>query len=99
MLKTIKGIIYKIREMSNFAFVILKTKRELLQCVYSVEYSKFALSELCENMSVIIEGEVVKDERSPNGVEVRLISFKCLSKPEHELPVVINKKEVTAQCH
>jgi len=92
----IHGIIYKIREMSGFAFVNLKTKRTLLQCVYSEEYSKFALNELCANMSVIINGEVVNDERSRSGVEIRLLSFECLSTPNQEPPVVINNKEVSA---
>ncbi|MCL2517658.1 MAG: aspartate--tRNA(Asn) ligase [Oscillospiraceae bacterium] len=94
MIKTIKGIIYKIREMSGFAFVILKTKRELIQCVYSEEYSQFTLSEICENMSVIVTGEELADERSRTGFELRLVSFECLSKPEYEPPVVINNKEV-----
>ena len=92
----IHGIIYKIREMSGFAFVILKTKRTLLQCVYSEEYSKFALAELCDNMSVIIDGEVINDERSRAGLEVRLLSFECLSLPAQETPIVINNKEVAA---
>jgi len=90
----IHGIVYKIREMSGFAFVILKTKRALLQCVYSQDVSQFALSDLKENMSVIITGEVINDERSRTGTEVRLIAFECLSKPVEETPVVINNKEV-----
>ncbi|MCL2775573.1 MAG: aspartate--tRNA(Asn) ligase [Oscillospiraceae bacterium] len=90
----IHGIIYKIREMSGFAFVILKTKRSLLQCVYSEEYSKFKISELCDNMSVVFTGEVISDERSRTGIQVRLISFECLSAPAQETPVVINNKEI-----
>lgn len=35
------GIVYKIRLMSGFAFVILKTKRHLVQCVYSAEFAEF----------------------------------------------------------
>jgi len=92
----IHGTVYKIREMSGFAFVLLKTKRTLLQCVYSAEFSKFVLSELKENMSIIISGNVIKDERSRTGIEVRLISYKCLSAPVEETPVVICNKEVLA---
>lgn len=92
----IYGIIYKIREMSGFAFVLLKTKRTLLQCVYSSDFSDFTLSELKENMAVVISGNVVKDERSRTGIEVRLISYKCLSAPVEETPVVISNKEVLA---
>ena len=92
----IHGVVYKIREMSGFAFVLLKTKRVTLQCVYSEDFSRFALNELKDNMSVVIAGEVIKDERSRTGIEVRLISFECLSIPVEETPVVINNKEVVA---
>jgi len=61
----IHGIIYKIREMSGFVLVILKMKRPLLQCIYSVDFTKFPLSELKDNMSVIFTGEVINDERKP----------------------------------
>jgi nondiscriminating aspartyl-tRNA synthetase len=81
--------------MSGFAFVILRTKNTLLQCVYSEELSAFPLKDLKENMSVVIKGKVVKDERSRTGTEVRLISFEALSCAVEETPVVINNKEVS----
>ncbi len=92
----IHGIVHKIREMSGFAFVILRTKRALLQCVHAEAFSRFALPELKENMSVVITGEVIRDERSRTGVEVRLLAFQCLSSPAEETPVVISGKEVSA---
>ena len=88
------GVVYKIREMSGFAFVLLRTKRALLQCIHSRDFSTFPLGELKENMSVIIRGEVVRDERSRTGTEVRIISVEVLSRPAEEMPVVINNKEV-----
>ena len=92
----IHGIVYKIREMSGFAFVILRTKRDLLQCVYSEAFSRFSLSKLSDNMSVVVTGEVISDERSRTGIEVRLLEFECLSEPLQEVPVVINNKKVDA---
>ena len=92
----IHGVIYKIREMSGFAFVLLKTKKTSLQCVYSTDFSQFELNELKDNMAVVISGQVIKDERSRTGIEVRLITFECLSSPVQEIPVVINNKEVVA---
>lgn len=32
------GSIYKIRKMSSFAFVLLRTKRQMVQCVYEPAY-------------------------------------------------------------
>ena len=42
------GSIYKIRKMSSFAFVLLRTKRQMVQCVYEPAYARFALEELKE---------------------------------------------------
>ena len=36
---TIKGTIHNIRMMSDFAFVILRTARETIQCVYAESFS------------------------------------------------------------
>lgn len=92
----IHGSIYKIREMSGFAFVLLRTKRTVLQCVYSEEYSRFPLHALKENMCVRLTGEVVHDQRSRTGAELRLLEFEQLSEAAAEPPVVINQKEVSA---
>ena len=35
------GSIYKIRKMSSFAFVLLRTKRQMVQCVYEPAYARF----------------------------------------------------------
>ncbi|MFZ2539366.1 MAG: aspartate--tRNA(Asn) ligase [Oscillospiraceae bacterium] len=92
----IHGVIYKIREMAGFAFVILQTKSTLLQCVYSAEFSKFPLSELKDNMSVIINGKIIAEERSRMGLELRIINYQALSHAVEEMPIVINNKKVMA---
>lgn len=91
----IHGIIYKIRLMKDFAFVILKTKRNLVQCIYSEEYTNFKIDELKDNMCVILTGDVIADERSRTGYEIKLISYKTLSCAIEETPIVINGKEVS----
>lgn len=90
----IHGVIYKIREMSDFAFVLLQTKKTMLQCIYSKEYSQFELRELKDNMAVVICGEVIKEERSRAGYEICLITYEALSNPVSETPLVINNKEI-----
>lgn len=89
----IHGSIYKIRKMSGFAFVLLRTKREIIQCVYG-DFSNFSLSELCEEACVIFTADVVKEERSKTGFELQLRSVKILSTPAAELPLVIHNKLV-----
>ncbi|WP_313132515.1 aspartate--tRNA(Asn) ligase [Anaerocolumna sp.] len=90
----IHGSIYKIRKMSGFAFVLLRTTRKIVQCVYSEEVSQFDLNLLKEESSVCVTANVVKEERSKTGWELRMLQVKVLSMPQEELPIVINNKMV-----
>ena len=90
----VHGSIYKIRKMSGFAFVLLRTKREVIQCVYGEEFSDFSLNEIGEECCVIVTADVVKEERSKTGVELRLVDIEILSRPVMESPIVINNKKV-----
>lgn len=90
----LQGAIYKIRLMKGFAFVLLRTKRRVVQCIYSEEFSKCSLQDLKEQMWVRMLGEVVAEERSRTGYEVRIKNIEIISKPKDELPVVINNKNI-----
>ena len=59
----IHGSIYKIRKMSDFAFVLLRTKREIIQCIYTEEKANISLEELIEESSVVITANVVEEPR------------------------------------
>lgn len=93
---TIHGSIYKIRFMSGFAFVILRTKRSLVQCIYNKEYTDCNIEDIKEHSCVLLEGEVVEDNRSQKGYEVHMKQITVLSQPEEETPVVINNKVIAA---
>lgn len=90
------GSVYKIRNMSGFSFVILRTKRTLVQCIHSNEFTEFEISNLKENYCIELIGEIISDTRSKKGFEVRIKDIKVLSKTEEEMPVVINNKELSA---
>lgn len=92
----IHGSIYKIRKMSDFAFVLLRTKREIVQCVYSKEMSRFPLEELEEESCVIVTAYVQKEGRSKKGYDLQIQNIEVLSKPEDPSPIVINNKYVDA---
>ncbi|MFV0343734.1 MAG: aspartate--tRNA(Asn) ligase [Anaerocolumna sp.] len=92
----LQGSVYKIRKMSGFAFLILRTGRDLIQCIWSKEESSFDINEIRENSCVKVRGRIEKDERSKAGFEIHLLDITVLSKPEAEIPVVINNKEVKA---
>lgn len=90
----ISGTIHKIREMSEFAFVILRTRRELLQCVHASDRAQCGLVTIVEGSAVTVEGMVVLDSRVTNGVEIHIVNIEVLSKPAGSLPIVINKKKL-----
>lgn len=88
----IHGSIYKIRKMSDFAFVLLRTAGEVLQCVYDQNYAEFDLEALKEESCVRLTAEVVLEERSKTGYDLRLKKAEVLSVPNQESPIVINQK-------
>lgn len=88
------GMVYKIRKMSDFAFVLIRTKRAVVQCIYSSEFSTFPLELLQEESAVCITANVIAEERSRTGYELQLLSVKVLSEPEELSPIVINNKKV-----
>ncbi len=90
----VHGIVYRVRQMSGFAFVILRAKRCLIQCVYSPAKAKCGLETITEGNAVIIEGEVVPDPKVINGAEIHILDVEVLSRPAESFPIVINKKKL-----
>lgn len=90
----IHGSVYKIRKMSDFAFVIIRTGREVIQCIYSNEFSEFNLDILKEESCIELTALVKADERSKTGWELQMIAIKLLSTAAFESPIVINNKRI-----
>lgn len=93
----IHGYVHRIREMTGFAFVIIRTARELIQCVYAPEFSDYRLDgKLCEEACVKVVGKVVgsKDKAGNDRFELQIHDIKILSLPAEPLPIVINKKQL-----
>ena len=94
---TITGTIHNIRMMSDFAFVILRTARETIQCVYAESFSDYRMSEdVKEECGVKVTGKVVAGETKDGGkrYEVQIHGIEVLSHPAEIPPVVITKKQV-----
>ena len=94
---TIKGTIHNIRMMSDFAFVILRTARETIQCVYAESFSDYRMSEdVKEECAAKITGKVVAGETRDGAkrYEVQIHNIELLSHPAEIPPVVITKKQV-----
>ena len=94
---TIKGYIHRIREMTGFSFVIIRTARDTIQCVYAPEFSDYRWDEkLCEEACVKVSGKVVssKDAKGNDRYELQIHNIEILSLPAQNLPIVINKKQL-----
>lgn len=90
-----KGIIHRIREMTGFAFVIIRTARGTVQCVYSPDFSEYRMGEeVVEGCSVKLTGKIVKDETREDRYEMQIHGIEVLSSPAEQMPIVINKKQL-----
>ena len=91
--KTVKinGAIHTIRDMGDVAFVVLRKREGLLQCVFEEGKTNFELKELKEACTIEVEGVVAKEDRAPNGIEIRLREIKVLSQPVAPMPLAISK--------
>lgn len=90
-----KGIIHRIREMTGFAFVIIRTARDVVQCVYSPDFSDYRMDDkVVEGCAVKLTGKIVKDETREGRYEMQIHGIEVLSTPAEMMPIVINKKQL-----
>ena len=87
----IHGTVHTIRDMGEVAFVVLRKRDGLLQCVYEEGTSKFDLKALKEEAAVELSGRLHKEERAPHGIEIRIDTLTILSEPAAPLPLPISK--------
>lgn len=88
-----KGFIHTIRDMGEVAFVVLRKREGLIQCVYEEGVTGCSLKELKEGMTVEAEGFIHKEERAPQGLELRLTKIAVLTSPKEGsmVPIPISK--------
>lgn len=91
--KTVKmnGAVHNIRDMGEFAFVILRKAEGLVQCVYEEGKTEFDLKNLKEESAVEVTGVVELEERAPQDFELRLTGIRVLSELAETMPIAINK--------
>lgn len=90
---TLKGWTHKIRHLGNLAFLVLRDRTGLVQCVLEGELASLHI----ENEAVVaITGKVVPAPKAPGGLEVSATAVEIISPPSMALPFEINKKSVKA---
>ena len=85
------GAVHTIRDMGNIAFVVLRKREGLLQCVYEEGITAFDLRELKEAATVEVEGTLIHNVKAPGGMELCLSTIKVLSEPAESMPIPIAK--------
>ncbi len=84
----IHGSVYKIRKMKGFSFLLLRTKRDIVQCIYTGE--ELPAEESC----VLLTAKIIAEPRSKTGFELHIETIQILSTPAEPSPIVINQKLV-----
>lgn len=89
---TFCACVHKLRKMSAFAFVIVRTGRYILQAVYEDDKCKADLKGLCEGSYIELTGSVKEEPRANYGYEITLSDFKILSVPAAEYPLHVSDR-------
>lgn len=87
----VDGAIHTIRNMGTVAFIILRRRDGLIQCVFEEGISKFNLKDLKEADTVEVTGVVSESQKAPAGIEIRIHEIKILSEPSEPMPLPISK--------
>lgn len=87
----VNGTVHTIRDMGTVAFVILRKREGLVQCVYEKGVSRFDIKDVKEAAAVEAEGIVAESEKAPHGIEIRLRGIRILSEPAAPMPLPIAK--------
>ncbi len=85
---TLAGSVYKIRKMSGFSFVLLRTGRQVLQCICDEQNPDFT-----EESCIRVTAKVLEEPRSKTGFELHLLKIVLLSSPALPSPVAINSSQ------
>lgn len=92
----VNGAVHSIRDMGDLAFIILRKREGLLQCVFEQGKTAFDLKVLKEAVCVEAEGTVRTENRAQNGFEIRLDTIRVLSEPAAPMPLAISKWKLSA---
>lgn len=87
----VNGTVHTIRDMGTVAFVVLRKRDGLIQCVYEEGVTNFDIKNIKEAAAIVVEGVVAKNEKAPNGIEIQMKEVTVLSEPAEPMPIPIAK--------
>ncbi len=84
------GFVHRIRHMGGVAFVMVRTGRAVVQCVWDGPLPE----DLVDGACVDVRGVVVQDERAQGGFELKAEAMDILSKPAAPTPVPLGRRRL-----
>lgn len=90
---TFRGTVHRVRDMSDFSFVIVRVNRGLIQCTFQGDdLGGVARTDVKDAMVVEVTGVVREEPRAEHGFEVMLAGISILAEPAEQLPIPLGKK-------
>lgn len=86
---TVKGTLHRIKEMSGFAFVILRSARMCFQCIWEEGFSDCDIKDFGVEECVVVDGTLVVEERSRIGFDIKINKMTRVSGRAEVPPVEI----------
>ncbi|MBO5908948.1 MAG: hypothetical protein J6Q67_04110, partial [Clostridia bacterium] len=86
---TVKGTLHRIKEMSGFAFVILRSARMCFQCIWEEDKSDCDIKDFSVEECVVVDGTLIVEERSRIGFDIRIDKMTRISGRAEVPPVEI----------
>ncbi|MDO4742973.1 MAG: aspartate--tRNA(Asn) ligase [bacterium] len=86
--------VHKVKDMGQFAFVMLRTGRYVIQSVYEPDNCTAKLDGIKEGCYVEAFGIVNEEPRANYGFELRLTDIKLLSVPAEEYPLHVSARKL-----
>ena len=86
--------VHKIRSMSGFSFIVVRTGRYVLQTIYSEDKCSDSIEGLKEGFFVNIKGTVTENEKAYYGVEIILKNIELISETYYEYPLHVPNKRL-----
>lgn len=83
----VRGAVHRIKDMGDFAFVIIRSPRRTFQCIWET-------ADVAQKLSpedwVLIDGAIAVDERSPLRFDIRISSVEKVGGAAEKLPLEIS---------
>lgn len=83
----VRGAVHRIKDMGDFAFVIIRSPRRTFQCIWE---TTDAAQKLSPEDWVLIDGAIAADERSPLGFDIRISAVEKVGGAAEKLPLEIS---------